>query len=349
MYDHINGILYEDCVVTLQGEPLTILTGEDHSEGWFDPENPVILSFTTPEPSEPETPAVPVTSVAKNEWQFTMPAYAVVAKIEYDTELELQEENVNTAVLADWDGYEADITLQRKLVAGSWNTLAVPFNVSSDALTALNTILTAQGGSFTVKQLTSSEIDGKTLTLNFDDADEMEAGKPYLVMVTKEVNLANLPAAIQLAGLTVNPFHDAEISMQADTVETDFVYFIPTLGKTLVTGPENDEDNEQAVLFVTENNELKNPAVVNDPENQSSYMKGFRAFFQLKDVPAGVRSFALNIDGETTGISLTPTNYTNDTNSVYDLQGRQIVNRKSVNRQFSKGVYIQNGKKVVVK
>ena len=54
MYDHINGILYEDCVVTLQGEPLTILTGEKHQEGWDDPYNPVFLSFTTAAPSGPE-------------------------------------------------------------------------------------------------------------------------------------------------------------------------------------------------------------------------------------------------------------------------------------------------------
>ena len=34
---------------------------------------------------------------------------------------------------------------------------------------------------------------------------------------------------------------------------------------------------------------------------------------------------------------------------IFDLQGRQIVNRKSANRQSVKGVYLMNGKKVVVK
>ena len=47
MYDHMNGILYEDCEVIYNGEPITVLTGEYHEEGWFDPENPVFLSFTT--------------------------------------------------------------------------------------------------------------------------------------------------------------------------------------------------------------------------------------------------------------------------------------------------------------
>ena len=34
--------------------------------------------------------------------------------------------------------------------------------------------------------------------------------------------------------------------------------------------------------------------------------------------------------------------------SVYDLLGRKIVNRQSVNGKLPKGVYIQNGKKIVV-
>jgi hypothetical protein len=34
---------------------------------------------------------------------------------------------------------------------------------------------------------------------------------------------------------------------------------------------------------------------------------------------------------------------------VYDLSGRKIVNRKSVNRKLPKGIYIVGGRKVVVK
>ena len=35
--------------------------------------------------------------------------------------------------------------------------------------------------------------------------------------------------------------------------------------------------------------------------------------------------------------------------AIYDLSGRIIENRKSVNRKLPKGVYIQNGRKFVVK
>ena len=48
MYDHVKGIEYTECTVTLLGEPYEILTGGDHVQGYFDPENPIMLNFTTP-------------------------------------------------------------------------------------------------------------------------------------------------------------------------------------------------------------------------------------------------------------------------------------------------------------
>ena len=52
----------------------------------------------------------------------------------------------------------------------------------------------------------------------------------------------------------------------------------------------------------------------------------------------------------TTGISATLTNSEQRIeNSIYDLQGRQIVNGKSVNGKLQKGLYIQNGKKMIIK
>ena len=51
MYDHINGVEYDVCEVTYLGNPMTILTGEDHFEAWIDePYEPIILNFITEEP-----------------------------------------------------------------------------------------------------------------------------------------------------------------------------------------------------------------------------------------------------------------------------------------------------------
>ena len=40
-------------------------------------------------------------------------------------------------------------------------------------------------------------------------------------------------------------------------------------------------------------------------------------------------------------------NGTND--ELYDLSGRKVVSRQSSDRKLRKGVYIQNGEKVVIK
>ena len=63
-------------------------------------------------------------------------------------------------------------------------------------------------------------------------------------------------------------------------------------------------------------------------------LKCFRAHFQINDVNA-VREFNMNFGDETTNIE-------HSDNSVYDLQGRKVA-------QPTKGLYIVNGKKVVVK
>ena len=47
MFDHVNGIEYNECTVTLSGESYVIVTGVDNTQGWDDPENPIILNFTT--------------------------------------------------------------------------------------------------------------------------------------------------------------------------------------------------------------------------------------------------------------------------------------------------------------
>ena len=48
MFDHVNGIEYNECTVTLSGASYVIRTGVDHTQGWDDPENPIILNFTSP-------------------------------------------------------------------------------------------------------------------------------------------------------------------------------------------------------------------------------------------------------------------------------------------------------------
>ena len=280
----------------------------------------------------------------RNEWTITMPGSDIELEVEYETELALNEVDDNTATLAEWNGYEADVTLTRTLAAGVWNTLAVPFNVSAATIAIINASLAPN--SMVIKKLASTSLENGTLTLNFEDANEIEAGKPYLVKV---------PTAFSFAA---TPFAGIIMSNAAVTTETADVDFVPTLGKTLVTGPTGNESNANTVLFLATGNKLKNPTVVNDAEQESSYMKGFRAYFQLKgEAISSARAFSLNLGDESASINeeLRMKNEESATAPVYDLQGRRVVNAEAnsslftIHSSLKKGVYVVNGKKVIIK
>ncbi|MBQ7180273.1 MAG: leucine-rich repeat domain-containing protein [Bacteroidaceae bacterium] len=224
----------------------------------------------------------------------------------------LSEETDNTVALSGRDGHKANVTLTRTLKTGSYNTFAAPFDI--DAAT-----LSAKG--ITAKKLTASTLDGTTLQLTFADANTIEAGKPYLVKV--QANMEN------------PTFDGVTISKTAVTTETTAVDFVPTVGLTEITGDTDD------ILFLSSGNTLLHPSSL--PNN----MKGFRAYFQLKgEVASLARAFSLDFgDGETTGIiSLKNGQPAAAQDGIYDLLGRKIEDQPT-----QKGVYIKNGKKVIIK
>lgn len=230
------------------------------------------------------------------------------------------EEDDNSSVVID--GYQCDFTLTRTFRAGGYNTFAVPFAVSIEELQSV------LGEGTTVKELTASSLNNNRLLMTFEDATSIEAGKPYFV---------NVPADV------VNPtFKDVIVRNVSTPITTDYVNVVPAIGKTLVKGVDGSEDNIQSVLFLTAGNMFKHPTVVNQPDNEDSYLKGFRAYFQLHDVPP-MSNISSNLTGHLTGIIDTRSQMKEERNDIYDLQGRKVQNTTK------KGIYIINGKKVVIK
>jgi len=231
----------------------------------------------------------------------------------------LNEAEDNSSWITTNNGKTFDVKLTRTLSSGSYNTFAAPFSMDIPT-------------DWTVKELTSSSFAGGVLTLIFSNAGSIVAGKPYLVKVSENV---------------ANPtFEGVTISSTTTPTETTAVIFVPTLGKTLVTGYGTDAGNAKTVLFLGAGNKLYNPTVVNDSEQDASYMKGFRAYFQLKGeaAQAPVQSLVMNFSEGATGIiSATLNDSAEGTNGeYYDLQGRRIEGQPTL-----KGVYIVNGKKVI--
>ena len=111
-----------------------------------------------------------------------------------------------------------------------------------------------------------------------------------------------------------------------------YVNFVPKLGKTAVDGDVKD------ILILNTSGTLVHPSAAGN-------MKGFRGYFVMH-APTEARAFRIDFgDGEATGIiPIRTENGTTITDGMtFDLQGRKVDQPKQ------KGVYIQNGRKIIIK
>ena len=154
-----------------------------------------------------------VTENADGSYTLTMPAEDVVitASLGAESTLILQDGADNSTVLATYDGVTADVTLQGRTLwkDGSWNTLCLPFSLSSLDGTPL------EGA--TIKTLETSSFKRGTLTLNFtkdeDNLTSIEAGVPYIVKWSSGNSI------------TDPTFENVTISNTSSPVTTDEVSF----------------------------------------------------------------------------------------------------------------------------
>ena len=226
-----------------------------------------------------------------------------------DPYTELKETNDNSTWLSG-NSEPANIRLDRTLQTGGWNTFCSPFSISSTDLTAMG---------ITAKTLSSSTFDNATgkLTLNFANATSIEAGKPYLVKVNATVQ---------------NPtFENVPTVSTTTPTETTYVDFIPVMSPTNLTG------GDKTVLFVSGGNTLTYPS-------GNGNINGFRAYFKLKDVAAAAAyTFDMSFDN-TTGIQSVSDVRRQMSDAWYTLDGRKLQGQPT-----TKGVYIVNGKKTIIK
>ena len=233
------------------------------------------------------------------------------------TPVSLANDADNTTTLTTYKDETCDVALTGRTLYkdGNWNTLCLPFTLTASEV---NEHLKNPTGLMT---LSSSSFDSTTGTLTLNFSNELEngivAGKPYIVKWNK-------PDGYTLDGgfdITDPVFTGVTISDATANVSTDYV-------------------SDANTLYY--------------PTAEGYKVNSCRAWFQLKNgltcgTPAAhVSAFNLNFDGEETSIHNAQFKIHNEAGAWYSLDGRQIVNRKSSNRKMQKGLYINNGKKVVI-
>lgn len=226
-------------------------------------------------------------------------------------EITLEENSDNIVEAAE----NVNVALKRTFYKdGEWNTLCLPFAVA-DAKTAFD--------GAELREVDTEKSNGNTIV--FKEATAIEAGKPYLIKW-------------------------ANSSSDAVNVEKKFE------GVTLVAAATPVEVNNGGISFngfykMTEASELGGASVAAIGAGNKLFkvnegkMKGFRAAFVLSS-NAQASKYKVVIDGTATGIEDLVIDGVKANGRVYNLNGQYVGN--SLNG-LQPGLYIQNGKKIVVK
>ena len=222
----------------------------------------------------------------------------------------------NESRLADYD-----VTLNGRTIYrdGSWNTLCLPFDV---------TLYGSPLEGAEARILTGSTFSEGTLTLNFSEpVEELSSGIPYIVRFpTTGGDITNPTFThVKIVDASLHPFPAGN---------SEKVHFMGNYDSIAFTSADAD------VLYVGGDNQLYYP-------KGNFNFNAFRAYFKLNGLTAadvqGAIQLSFDDDGETTGISPSPT-LPQGEGAWYSLDGRKLQAAPT-----QKGLYIHNGKKIIIK
>ena len=214
---------------------------------------------------------------------------------------------------------------------GKWNTLCLPFSLSAEQIAA--------NGYFAGATLKTLDADAKngfdttdgTLYLSFKDATEIEAGVPYLVKWESGEPITD-PV---FEGVTVSS--TAAQAVESTTAGLESIQMVGCYSPVSVTA------DDKSILFLGDANTLYYSTI-------DRQIRSCRAYFSVpyikNNAGAKARAFALSFDGEdVTGILGVSADSTDVKDGVwYSLDGVRLSGKPT-----QRGLYINNGKKVVIK
>ena len=260
----------------------------------------------------------------------------------------LKSNEKNNSTISDYAGKTVQATIEGMTFShdGSWNTICLPFALSEEQLADEECPLHGA----VIKQLEDASFANGTLTLTFsDNLTATEAGKTYIVKWEQGDNVTDpvfKNVTITDGSSASMPTIIAKDKDGKTTEDYENIYFgIVVWGSYNPTVITDDFGLTNQLLYMGADNTLYFPS-------EPMTIDAFRGFFHLygitlTDLAQGDKSIMLNFGEETTTTGISTTNYTNFTNfnsDWYSLDGRRLNSKPTL-----KGVYIHDGKKVVIK
>ena len=215
-----------------------------------------------------------------------------------------------------------EISINRSVVADTWNTIVLPFDLTQAQIEE------AFGEGAHVAAVNAPETDEEAIA--FKTVEGMVAGKSYLLWPTKTI-AATEP--VKFTGVTMT-----DPTLAEDAVGADMEY--------VFTGSFNRVAPTKYDYFVAANNELKKNA------DDTKKLKAFRAYFKdtRTHLPVGddgiddsgdILAKRFTVDGQGTGI-IFQNGDVETIGNIYTISGQKAD-------KLQKGIYVVNGKKVIVK
>ncbi len=205
-----------------------------------------------------------------------------------------------------------NVTYGRKLVEG-YNTLVLPFDITKDELGDNVEAIYAYGGS-------TKEGEGENAVVHLDFTQAVEnlaANTPYIVKMSADQD-----------GLA---FNEKEFKTVAEPIKTDANFDFVGTYVELPAG--NDVITSRDYISVKSG--LKQATA-------GKQLKAFRAYLKNKSEEAVGAKVSIMIGGEVVDGIQAAQILNNVDGTIYNLNGQKVSNAQ-------KGIFIQNGKKVVIK
>ena len=223
-----------------------------------------------------------------------------------------------------------DIRVKRTINANEWSTICLPFAMTEAQVTAAFGDDVELGDFIGYTPTYESEIV-KAIAVNFDNVTAIEANHPYIIKVSSAIT------EFTADGVTIEP-DDAIVSFGNTTGSgKNKVYHPADFIGTYVADFDFYNEATSYPLFLSGNKFWY-------ATENTKHMKAFRAYFDLDDYmpEAELAEAPIFISFNDNVTAIRSIEQGGDDDRYYNLNGQHVTNVK-------KGLYIKNGKKVVIK
>ena len=224
-----------------------------------------------------------------------------------------------------------DVRVKRTINANEWSTICLPFAMSATQVKAAfgDDVQLGDFTSYDTVEDTGENVVG--LTVNFNMVTAMEANHPYVIKVSNAIS------EFTADNVTIDP--EEEPCVEYDNGQTGKKRVVwGSFTGTYVADCVIPYEGDDASLLLSGNKWWYATA-------QTKHMKGYRAYFWFTDLLPDVSASRIQMafNDETANVVELKDGRMEEMKSCYNLKGQRVE------KPLKKGLYIRNGKKVIIK